>query len=53
MTTGYHPRPRLFNWITILLLAGWVVLVALIALGTNPDGFDNTANAERFIRELL
>lgn len=46
-------RPQLFNWITILLLTGWVVLVTLIALGTNPDAFDNTVDAERFIRELL
>lgn len=46
-------RPQLFNWITVLLLTGWVLLVALIALGTNPDAFDHTANADRFIREFL
>lgn len=28
---GHYTRPRLFNWITILLVTAWVVVVGVVA----------------------
>lgn len=28
---GHFARPRLFNWITILLVTAWVVVVGIVA----------------------
>lgn len=28
---GHYTRPRLFNWITILLVTAWVLVVGIVA----------------------
>lgn len=49
---SYLGRPRLFNWITILLLTGWVMLVAIVA-ETNPaDPAAQPGNSRAFIESL-
>jgi len=49
---SYLGRPRLFNWITILLLTAWVILVAIVA-ETNPaDQAAQPADSQAFIESL-
>ncbi|HKI75240.1 MAG TPA: hypothetical protein VJ998_11365 [Pseudomonadales bacterium] len=33
---GQYARPRLFNWITILLVTAWVVVVGIVAQTSQP-----------------
>lgn len=48
---GHYVRPRLFNWITILLLTGWIALVALTAesVGETP----RPASASALVDQLI
>lgn len=43
-------RPRLFNWITIVLVTLWVGIVAVIAENTTPQS--QTVSVERFVETL-
>lgn len=54
MTGLLRARPKLFNWITILLLTGWVLLVALVAELSTPVPPEGQGNdVETFIEQLL
>lgn len=49
---SYLSRPRLFNWITILLITGWVLLVAIVAESNHPDPAAGSENVQAFIESL-
>ncbi len=44
-------KPRLFQWMTVLLLIGWVLVVGVAA--KNAQVKDAPASLETFIEELL
>ena len=46
-------RPSLFNWITVLLVTGWVVIVAIAAELAGPDSLSAVPTLEGFLKELL
>lgn len=50
---GLGGRPRLFNWVTILLVTAWVVLVGIVAetSQTRVRGADETPQS--FVRSLM
>lgn len=43
--TSETSRPRLFNWVLVILISGWVLLVSAIA-HTVPGSIDMAAQAE-------
>ncbi len=49
---GYYKRPQLFNWITVILLVGWVGIVTVIAESTNGTR-TGAMDAESFIEAKL
>lgn len=50
---GNYTRPRLFNWITIVLVTAWVVLVGIVAetSRTRVPGPDETT--QTFVKSLM
>ncbi|MFT7687114.1 MAG: hypothetical protein ACI9FB_002466 [Candidatus Azotimanducaceae bacterium] len=48
---GCYERPKLFNWITILLLTGWMVIVATVVVTTETA--DVLMLEKSFYQELL
>jgi hypothetical protein len=51
-SAGHYVRPRLFNWITILLLTGWIGLVAITAesVGEAPKPTSASALVDSLIQ---
>ncbi len=47
-----YSRPKLFNWITMLLVAGWVTVVAVVAELAPPRG-EHTADVPAFVESLV
>ena len=48
---GCHERPKLFNWMTVLLLAAWLAIVATVVITTDP--VDANTAEHSFYRELI
>ena len=46
-------RPNLFNWVTVLLVTGWVAIVAVAAELSGSDSVSTVPTLEAFLRELL
>ncbi len=44
---------RLFNWVTVLLVTGWVAIVAIAAELANPANVVATPTVDVFLRQLL
>lgn len=49
---GNYGRPRLFNWITILLVTAWVVLVGIVAESTRAHAPSNAEAPSTFVQSL-
>ena len=48
-----RPRATLFNWVTALLVAGWVGIVAVAAELAGPEEISAVPTLEVFLRSLL
>ena len=49
---GNYARPRLFNWITILLITAWVALVGVIAETSQSRTHSETGTVKAFVDSL-
>jgi hypothetical protein len=49
--TGCYERPKLFNWITVLLLGAWMGIVATVVMTT--DAVDSGKLEQTFYKELI
>ena len=48
-----HPRTTLFNWVTVLLLTGWVGIVTIAMETAGPENLSAVPTLEAFLRTLL
>lgn len=48
---GDTTRPRLFNWMTVVLVSGWVLLVSVLAETTQPVA--HAATVDEFVSQLI
>ena len=46
-------RPRLFNWVTVLLITGWVLVVAVVIETTENRPVEQETSTQVFIENLL
>ncbi len=46
-------RPSLFNWVTVLLLTGWVGIVTVALKTAGPENLSAVPTLESFLRTLL
>jgi len=46
-------RLRLFNWVTILLITSWVLVVAFVVETTDVSSVNAAVSAQDFIENLL
>lgn len=49
--TGCYERPKLFNLITVLLLTGWMAIVAMVVITTGA--VDTDRREQTFYKELI
>ncbi|MCH7743884.1 MAG: hypothetical protein IIB71_14610 [Proteobacteria bacterium] len=52
-TPAASAKPRLFQWMTVLLLTGWVLVVAVAANNAQVEGARTSTSMQAFIKELL
>ncbi|MBO6564977.1 MAG: hypothetical protein JJ934_02245 [Pseudomonadales bacterium] len=48
-----HVRPNLFNWLTVLLLIGWVGIVTVALETAGAENLSAMPTLEVFLRTLL
>jgi len=46
-------RLRLFNWVTVLLITSWVLVVAIVVETTELSPMEGEVSAQVFIEHLL
>ena len=46
-------RLRLFNWVTILLISSWVLVVAIVVETTEVRSVEGEVSTQVFIENLL
>ncbi|MEO2178113.1 MAG: hypothetical protein ABGY96_29035 [bacterium] len=46
-------RLRLFNWVTVLLITSWVLVVAVVVETTEVNSMEGEVSAQVFIENLL
>ena len=49
---GNYTRPKLFNWITILLITAWVILVGIVAETSQSRAPDPNETPQAFVKSL-
>ncbi len=50
---GLSNRPRFFQWMTIVLLTGWVLIVSLAASNAHVDGAVSSPPLQSLIETFL
>ena len=51
--TAEYPRPRLFNWITVLLVSAWVLMVVILIESTEIQPRQDPDTVKVFIEDML
>ena len=53
LVTGSLLKPGLFNWVTILLLTGWILVVAVAANNAQVEVKSEASTVQAFIEKQL
>jgi len=49
----YKPKTGLFNWITILLITGWILVVAVATTNIQVDDTSDNQSVQTFIKGMI
>ena len=54
MSSESHPTKfKLFNYVTVLLITGWVLVVAVVAETTETRPIQDPESVQEFVEKLL
>jgi len=51
--SGEFARPKLFNWVTVMLLTAWLLTVLVVVESTESQPRHQPESVQTFLEELL